>query len=260
MILCETCIATFGEKNARPATVRMRSLLDPDGYNHYCDEHAVHRCDLFTENTKHCNECPLQCEDMEVQTMTDIELLESLQRKIKPRVLEWKTRAPFDGCFWQYSYALVSNRGMLEPIVITGQDKALFPTLDYAIARLGGHDAWRFDSFRIYDVNKHLWKEVPDNNIPTFWHFFNDRGEQFVWNCDRCGLTTNRPDEMSGYKGNGGIGITSLGWYCEECLSSLSCAHCGEINDPNNAWWDYDDELTDLYNRGMCPACQHERY
>ena len=193
----------------------------------------------------------------QVQCDKDLAVLQSLVKRKEPAILEWKTRRPFNGCWWQWSYAFV-NGGFLSPIVITEQDMEFADSvIDDIICLL--KQTTKFDTLSVYDVDDDLWKDIPDGFIPAFWEFLDELDIPFTWNCDGCGLTTNKPEGMSSYTGNGGIGIEVTGWYCDECHASIQCSSCGVLNDPQQPWWGYDDELIRLYNKGYCPQCKEER-
>lgn len=196
----------------------------------------------------------------------DVAALESLLKREGAAILEWKTRSPFPGCFWRWSYAYVSE-GLVAPVVTTEQDIVICNTTVAAIISVLGEPAGcKFDTFSVYDVDEDLWKDIPDGFIPDFWKFFHwERGDRpvihhtFSWNCDGCGLTTNEPKGMSGCTGNGGVGIEPSGWYCDECHGSIQCSSCGVLNDPQQPWWDHDPILVKLYADGHCPCCKEEQ-
>ena len=176
------------------------------------------------------------------------------------KIMEVKHHAPYDGCFWEYNYFLIEHDEhspevlyKYTPIYNSGATKHRLMLLSsavelYGAALIGDDNAkapkqWFYSDPRIHELDDSLWDKLPTNLIPTFHTFFNgglygetehneETGFTFKWNCETCGMTANYPLYMSGYTGNGGIGINVSGWICENCPdlddTTVWCPTCGE--------------------------------
>jgi len=136
------------------------------------------------------------------------------------KVLEFKHIGPFDGCFWRWEYLAVGEDEVC-PIVFT---EGRLPT-DVVVALSRGVTLWPlyaylaplFKEFQWFEWEEVL-DEIPYGYFPEFWDFANEHGLEFPWACDECGESQDEsPMYLSGYRGNGGVGIESLGWICAEC-------------------------------------------
>jgi len=83
------------------------------------------------------------------------------------------------------------------------------------------------------------WQCEPTNLLPKLWEFFSYHNYDFQWRCDSDhhdgddSLTCAQPLYISGYTGNGGVGIEVSGWICEDCP------------DPESLCWNCDHEMED---------------
>ncbi len=157
------------------------------------------------------------------------------------KVLEFKHHAPYDGCFWQWSYLLVgtthNNHGTFVHSIhnIAYYEPKYGHKMDQNMIQKVVNDPedndipWQYDTFSFFPLNDELWDEVPTNYIPTFIKFFNgswiDDSDPVVKGLDyvfkwKCGFGGELTDALAflntGYQGNGGIGIEYDGWVCEE--------------------------------------------
>lgn len=154
-------------------------------------------------------------------------------------ILEAKHYAPYDGCFWQYNYWLLTRekedaetfneiQAIFTSEIDSGgwkketREKAMSPKalIAEAEAWLAGKENreidWWLGSFAVYDVNDTL-----DNHIPeTYWPRFVQEVPGFIWHCSKCEKPQSSTPDKKGmsYKGNGGVGIEVTDWLCEDCI------------------------------------------
>lgn len=167
-------------------------------------------------------------------------------------VYTFRHSTPYVGCFWEQQLVVYGNDSEdMHGVAWQGSHK-----LPYTPKEL--REDGYIENVQALPWNDVLHLEIPENFIPAFWNFADGHDIEFTWECAKCGETVQRPVEMSGYRGNNGTGITALGWYCEDCYCSISCSYCGSMNDSDNPWWDYDEDMAKEYNRGICPACHNE--
>jgi len=156
------------------------------------------------------------------------------------RVLEAKHHAPYAGAFWEWNYWLISFENdqpfTITPIYVSGKDRLEFTRLkEMWQAHLAQKDegyVYPLDHASFYDLDDDLEKQIPTNLVPDFWKFFNEPGHspifrQFIfrWTCEHSeSLTSNPPHVMSGYRGNGGVGIEVDGWVCDDCMHAYAYA------------------------------------
>jgi len=172
-------------------------------------------------------------------------------------VLETQHSAPYDGCFWEYNYHLLTVETDtvqdMDVIYNSGANKHRKMTLEsaqelYEAACRGddGYESstqWFHSDPRIFKLDDDLHNHIPTTLIPTIAAYFNGSymndvschtydGYTFKWACDVCGLTDAEPYYQNGYHGNGGIGIEVDGWICENCPdpddTTVWCPTCGE--------------------------------
>lgn len=124
------------------------------------------------------------------------------------KVLEYKHRSPFVGCFWQWQYMLVDGEELV-PIVATRP----YPTKEH----LGNlEDDYPFTDFRLFNWGD-AHHEIPETWFPLFWQFAEQYGLEFWWMCFN-GHWTNAMPCYPGYaKGNGGVGMEYGDWHCLDC-------------------------------------------
>ncbi len=171
---------------------------------------------------------------------------------MKAQVVMFKHHSPYNGCFWQWQHVVILDDEVHPVTWATDKDYHMLPESLDDLKNAG----------YVSDITVDNWQEeyqYHENYTPAFFEFAEEHELSFKWECQGCGLTHERPlDHGGNYGGNGGIGITVYGWYCEDCYSRLTCSYCGELNDPENAWWDYNDDLVKKYNEGVCPSCGQE--
>lgn len=183
------------------------------------------------------------------------------------QIVEARHIAPYSGAFWERAYfklSYIDGNPLLEPIYDTPlHDYSAKKTMEVPLWFTWGEIAnvkqstglrwatWEdvtnsgwYDDVAIHTLtdvvtqaDRDNWNGDPYNLYPTFWRFFESQGLDFEWTCD-CkhhygdNPTTEEPVYMSGYKGNGGIGIEVYGWFCDECPHPDDlCWRCEEVMD-----------------------------
>lgn len=143
------------------------------------------------------------------------------------KILEFKHIAPFGGCFHRFEYiGLEWTSGLpkpaVHPIVFTDVHGSAAEVNQYHLGmNASDWNATFFKDFVLYDWDEKLWKEIPHGYVPAFAQWAQEMDLPFIWWCDECGEPQEgMPLEMSGWRGNGGVGIEVDGWLCEQCSAT----------------------------------------
>jgi hypothetical protein len=164
----------------------------------------------------------------------------------------------YDGCIWEWNYALYKDKEYIS-IVATGyfgcKTKEEFEDRHGSIKNE--------DDFYAYDfVQDGIVYEIPDlenhnlDHIITVGSKLHDMGIYVQRTCSMCGqkkLIYGDEEGIgwysTGYKGAGGLMITSTGVVCEDCYCSNTCNYCSEFIEP-------DSENVRRWDNG-CTYCEH---
>lgn len=131
----------------------------------------------------------------------------------------------YDGCFWEWNYAVFDNKGQFHNIAATGYagcktQKQMDLFLKNKVLN---------KDFYLYKLNKkeiaEFIKETQDGHVLEVARWFNDNfpqfNELFNCNCEECGRPTAVAKmHNTSYHGAGGIAIAMTGKVCEDCYCS----------------------------------------
>lgn len=197
-----------------------------------------------------------------------------------PKLLQWRTIAPYDGCFWEYNLA-ISYNGNLFAVYLSGQNdnrqKLTVENLGKELVLMVKDFSDKNDSLEIHnladkDTIESLAENMPYDVIPLILDCIklNYLDHETHWpsvyfNCETCNCSIQDSEDLffTGYKGNGGIGICHTGIECQECNSNNTCCNCGErhgedhLTEVSNFLYGIEDKLNKagLYDEGYCLSC-----
>ena len=129
----------------------------------------------------------------------------------------YKHHAPYDGCFWEINHMVgkVDGNTVAFWAVYSSNLKQLYAENLYeAIA----NQSYRTDEYDFYPVDDDVHNHIHHNALRTIHEILGDQFEyDMSWHCDGLDeMTTEPPYEPSGYRGNGGVGVTLTGWYSRD--------------------------------------------
>ena len=165
---------------------------------------------------------------------------------MKNAIIEYRGGG-YDGCFWEYNYCYFDQDGEFIDIFSSGREGC--PTLaDLQQAAREGRTltVWRledeidrFADLRCLYVTIALAKKLDEL-----------AGLECYATCPECSRQQPAAEfQVTGYRGDGGIGVIGTHWACEECYSLGTCVNCGEYHGPE-----------ELDPDGFCEYCSRWHY
>lgn len=161
----------------------------------------------------------------------------------------------YDGCHWEWNFFLFDEAGQFHDVGSSG--RRAIKTREVAVALLNQPDdverSWHYVEFYEYRLNvkkdrREFVSENAASNVAGVTRKVNDiyGRDLMTWTCNACENESTGEMFHSGYRGNGGVGVTMMGQLCEDCYCSGICPHCGEYDDREQV------EMGDDYG---CPDC-----
>lgn len=175
------------------------------------------------------------------------EMIEEIKKTDHVRLLRCRAQAPYEGCWYEQNFWMISGKGQIHPIYVSGKIgsdliKKLFNSMDDAVQTGIGTEVFvewlrsnywgdyyvDFDTFEPKDV------DVPYNIInlvrAVLRRFGAESEDLPTEQCAHCGeMIEDGPIRFGSYSGNGGVGIDLDDPHCNECFGLLR--YCNTCND-----------------------------
>lgn len=153
----------------------------------------------------------------------------------------------YDGCIWEWNYALYDKEGKFHDIHSSGSmgcetEEELKRALEDPT-----------NKSYIYDLTQKGYDEFVENhNEGTVVGMTDKLNSEYGYNltlkCDICKESVPK-GHAENLRGCGGIMIEATLKVCEDCYASHSCAHCGEF-------WE---DIEQFSKEGLCEYCREDK-
>ena len=177
-----------------------------------------------------------------------------MKNVLKPNTLIAYEGGGYDGCIWEWNFALIDNSGEFQNVYSSGCNGC--KTRDELIDFINDDHNIECNNFDIIDISTDEGYQYFSENwiagtVIEMTHRLNSgeydlKNYDFTLKCDKCENQTTDGVGVDA-RGQGGIVIAHEGKVCEDCYCSNTCCHCGE----------YDEDHFSNDN-GYCEYCMEE--
>jgi len=183
-------------------------------------------------------------------TKKSIGLLYSQYAKKMNNVLIQYKGGGYDGCFWEWNYAVVVD-GEFHDIYSGGRKGCKTrEDMDAFIKDARAIDYWLYDIYSKEELAEFA-KESNEGHVISVAQFLTKFDIAVYIECDLCGKNIKAANCIpGGYKGAGGIAMQATEAICATCQIEKRCDRCDEIDESVNY------EKNDDY---LCEYCREEQ-
>lgn len=160
----------------------------------------------------------------------------------------------YDGCWWEWNFFALNDKKEFIQGYSSGINgiNNIEQAKNYLKSKMNNSDIMDIFSLKSFkDLQENLVKNYHVNVLQQINEFLTDKFSiGLEIECPHCHNMIAIDDIQSvAYIGNGGIGVQTAEFVCNECCCSNSCTKCGE----------FDENLKPLFDDDFCEYCYEDK-